>query len=259
MTYLPEQPASVALVLDSSFKLFIDGFYKLIGLGFLIGISYLFMAYFINSAIPVDVYDAENFDSYAMESIPTILGLSLLSILMSFIFYGAIIFRIDNIVQQREDSFMEALRVGVRKLPAMIFAVILYAIVVTTGFILLLIPGVILSLSLVFYPYFILLENAGAYSAVKSSHKLVWGDWWRTMTVFMVPSVVILILYFALGLVLAFTGDMDALTGNSLTWVDYVTNLASAFVMPFFYVVGYVQYYDLKLRKSGSDLAARMS
>ena len=259
MTLLPQQPSSIAIILDTSFKLFTTGFKKIIGFGLLIGVIYLLMAYSINIAMPNgDFVDPQDFNTYALQALPQIFASIIFSVLLSFVFYGAIIYRIDNLVNAREDSFIEALWLGIRKLPAMIFAVFVYSIVVAVGMVLLIIPGILFSLSLMFYSYVIVIENSGGYAAIKSSHALVWGDWWRTMSVFMVPGVVIMIVYFAVGLVVAFTGDLDALNENSLSWVDFVTNFATAFIMPFFYVVGYVQYHDLKLRKSGSDLEARM-
>ena len=139
----------------------------------------------------------------------------------------------------------------------MLFAVVLYSIAVLLGIIALIIPGLILSLSLFFYAYFIVLEDKSAYQSLKASHKLVWKDWWRTAGVFTVPGVIALIAVFGLGAVAGFLEvfDSDNYTNYG---VEAIFNLLSGVFYQYFYVLGYVQYYDLKLRKTGSDLEARM-
>ena len=142
-----------------------------------------------------------------------------------------------------------------QKLPKMIFAVMLYYIALALGLTLLIIPGFILMMSLSFFGYFIIFEGSTAYQSLKASHKLIWKDWWRTAGVFTVPSILIVILFAAFGTVVGLMG-MDE---DSINNLNLVMNLLSGLYMPYFLVLGYVQYHDLKLRKSGSDLEARLA
>ena len=163
------------------------------------------------------------------------------------------IYRIDNVANQRDDDFTEALLIGFKKFPAVLVAVILYTIAVMLGFILLVVPGIILSLSLAFYIYFIALDSLGGYEALKASHKLVWGNWWRTMSIFMAPSIVLMVIYFPMKMLAAFVG------ASNNTLISVITNLLTAFIMPYFVALAYVQFHDLKLRTSGSDLQRRFA
>jgi hypothetical protein len=55
-------------------------------------------------------------------------------------------------------------------------------------------------------------------------------------------------------------GALGAFFGDShKSLVDVVTNLLSAFISPYFITLAYVQFHDLKLRKSGSDLEMRLA
>ena len=184
---------------------------------------------------------------------PLLLGFIFIATLLSFVFYIGIIYRIDNIVNQREDSFIETLQFGLKKFPAMLVAAILYTLALMGGILLFVIPGIIVSLSMAFYLYFIVIDSLGGYAALKASHKLVWGNWWRTTTVFMAPGIVMLVVFFTLGALVAFLG-----VGNS-PLVNIASNLASAFITPYFFTLGYVQFHDLKLRKLGADLAVRLA
>jgi len=122
---------------------------------------------------------------------------------------------------------------------------------------LLLVPGIILGLSLSFYPILIVLENLGGYTALKTSHTLVWGLWWRTATVYMVPGILMIIFYALTGMIGYGLMDETAEPG-AFGIVDLVTNTLSGLVMPYFYALAYVVFNDLKLRKSGDDLARRL-
>jgi hypothetical protein len=129
----------------------------------------------------------------------------------------------------------------------------------TVGLILLVVPGVILSLSLAFYLYFIVIDSLGGYAALKASHSLVWGNWWRTMTVFMAPFIVMMVILISIGLLVGFLGAAFIQNPAAASILGIVNNIVSAFITPYFFTLGYVQFNDLKLRKYGSDLAGRLS
>jgi hypothetical protein len=108
-------------------------------------------------------------------------------------------------------------------------------VVVTVGMVLLIIPGIFLSLSLYFFSYFIALENQSAFSSIKASYRLVAGSWWRTALVYLLPVIVIT----GVSILLAYIDK-----SNSLSM------LLSIFTMPYMMVLGYVQFKELELRKS---------
>ena len=257
MSLIANQPSSIAKILDASFKLYAASFKKVIGYGLIIGVIYLVLTVAMNQLMPVGT-NPEQFDPMMMESLSLVMGLMFVSSIAALIFYAAMIYRIDNLVCGRDDSFGEGLWIGLKKFPAMFFGMFLYMIAVMVGTLLLVVPGIILWLSLLFYVYFIVVENSSAYGALKASHKLVWGNWWRTLMVFMVPGIMLMVVYMVIGLLVAVLG-IEAATSTPLNLVDIFSNLIIGVIMPYFYALGYVQYRDMKLRKSGGDFEARMT
>ena len=264
MYVLPQQPSSIAKILDASFRLFTAGFGKIVGIGlmlaaFNVGFAYVVDQYFAMS-IPAPAGDAPSAHPEALtHNLPAFFATLIGFTAFTFIFYGAIISRLDNLVHQREDSLGAALGIGVRKLPVLILAGILYGLALAIGSLLLLVPGIILGLSLSLYPIYIIVENLGGYASLKASHNLIWGLWWRTLSIYMAPGILILIFYFLLGMIGYGLADDDASKLGSFGIVDVVTNTLSGLAIPYFYALAYVVFHDLKLRKSGDDLARRLA
>ncbi|WP_031432342.1 hypothetical protein [Methylomarinum vadi] len=254
MSLLAEHPNTIAKVLDSSFKLYLLSFRKLIGMALIIAAAAMVFNVVVQMTMPT-LQNSGN-DPAAMQSLPLLFGALLVYGLTAMILYVAMVYRIDNLLHENEDSFAEAIMLGVKKLPSMLWATILYMLALAVGSLLLVIPGIILWLSLAFFPYVLVVDGEGAYQSLKSSHQLVWGNWWRTMTVFMVPGIIIMIVFFMLGIIAGVTGS---LVPQGFNWFDAVSNLFVAIYLPYFYCLGYVQYRDLKLRAYGGDLEARLA
>lgn len=258
MYTLPQEPSSMARLLDASFRLFSAGFVKVIGIGLMLAASYIAFAFMTNHimGVPPDGSEIspEGFKHNLAAFFVAVFGFTM----FTFLFYGAIIYRFDNITHQRQDTLVDALGVGMKKLPSMLVATILYTLAIAIGMLLLVVPGIILGLSLSFYWIFITVENLGGYASLKASHKLVWGLWWRTLSVYMVPGILMIIFYVLAGMIGYGLSDETA-TPGTFGAADIVTNLMTGLVMPYFSALAYVVFNDLKLRKSGDDLARRLS
>lgn len=253
MSLLTDRPNTIAKVLDSGFKLYIVSFKKLVFLALTAASAGL--AFNVLVQIKLPVLENATYSSTGMPALSSILAALAFYGMATMVLYVAMVYRIDNLVQQREDSISEAVMIGLRKLPGMLLASILYLVTCIAGMLLLVIPGIILSLSLIFYSFVLVLQDQSAYRALKSSHKLVWGNWWRTLTVFMVPGIIVMIVFIMLGIIAGMTNSLSA----HFSWMDVVSNLFMAIYLPFFYCLGYVQYRDLELRVFGGDLEARMA
>ncbi len=161
-----------------------------------------------------------------------------------------------------------AISAGLPKLLSVIGAMILFIIALLVGSALLVIPGLILMFSLFFFWYLILLENKGALESLKASHNLVWGNWWRTVTVITVGGV---IYFVAIILVVGIAGanvGISALGGPTPEQAAAGPGVAglvvftlqvvlNALLLPMWNSLMLVLFRDLQLRKSGADLAAR--
>ncbi|MDD1616318.1 MAG: hypothetical protein CG439_1452 [Methylococcaceae bacterium NSP1-2] len=250
MPVLPQQPRNLTEILSASFKLYTESFTKVIGYSLIMFVVNKLLTSFILDAMPaVDstlTPDAQMEEQMAaiVQIMPSLLVVTFVAAVCSCIFYSAMIYRIDNVANGRADDFVEVLLLAVKKFPAVILAGILYTIAITVGTFLLVIPGIILMISLMFFWYFILLEGMNAYDSLMASHRLVWGDWWRTNIVFFVPGFI----FFIILLVILFFGAL--ITDPNSNTLNTGSELLGAFATPYFYALIYLQYHDLKLRKN---------
>lgn len=196
--------------------------------------------------------------------------------------YSAMVYRIDNQINGQKDNFVEALLLVFKKLPSIILATVFYAVITTivatlifwispifmtvlmlglsawiktesagygVGFLLSLatIPGAaIISLLFSFFGYFVFFENLSGFQSLKASYQLVWGQWWRTFLVFLIFAIP----FFGIRFIL-FAIDDDGYYGGSNNSLNHSLSLILiVFVIPYFFVLGYLQYHDLKLRKN---------
>lgn len=158
----------------------------------------------------------------------------------------------------------DSLKIALTRLGPLIGASILFVLAVVVGLILLLVPGFILMVSLMMYMALLLFENKGAVDSLTGSHKLVWGNWWRSSAVFTVALILVTVIFIALGVVFAIAAPLVGLATQDIVMVTLVGELVfnAAFnllLMPFFTAVMIALYWDLKLRKEGGDLAARVN
>ena len=246
----PDAPLSIGGVLDDGFRLLKNSFGKLFLLALISAFIGQIPSYFMGEA-PAD----------QLATLPTVafqwLGLSML---VSIIFYGAMIARIQAVANGDNLSMGDALAVGAVRFFPMLGCFILYSLAVAGGAIALVIPGIILSLSLVFAPYLVITDRLGPIAAIKQSHKLVWGNWWRTAAILTVLIFIILAAYFLIGLLAALQAAFGTgVADGSLSFSTYmIMALVTAIITPLVYAFSMSILNDLKLRKEGADLDARM-
>jgi len=245
----PTAPLSIGGVLDNGFQLLRASFSSVIGLAIISAV----IGSAPNLVLPQPPLTGE-------PRIPTgFLAGSLVAGLVSALFYGAIIARIDAHIKAREMSFAEAVQIGARRLLPMILCFILYGLAVAGGFVLLVIPGVILALSLGMAPYLVITEELGPVDALKRSHNLVWGNWWRTAIIITVIMFILMAAYCFVGMVSGISivaGGTEV--GEPGLLVTLAMALFSAVITPVAYSLGLALLTDLQLRKEGGDLEARI-
>jgi hypothetical protein len=144
-------------------------------------------------------------------------------------------------------------------LPGVLLATVVVAIAVSVGMVLLVLPGIYLIMRWSLWIAALADERRGSFTALSTSWRLVGGNWWRTLIIFTVVGVVTLIVVFVLGAIGGFVGAsmrIDAVTGligsqvlQSACQVVYLPAIAATMV---------AVYQDLKLRKGGADLEARL-
>jgi len=107
----------------------------------------------------------------------------------SILFYSVLSkMAFDSIEGKPELS--EAVALSVRKLIPLIVMYILYVLIVVFGSILLIIPGIFLSIRLFYSQYFILFENKGVIESFRSSWQIIKGNWWRTLALLLIWGII---------------------------------------------------------------------
>lgn len=253
------KPESIGRVLDASIKLFFASFTKVFIFILLFSLIILSPHFFMSNAMLAPGASDPDPD-FLWKFLPA----AFVAGVFAAAFYIAIYYRMDKIARREEADASSAIAVGFKKLVPVVVAGILYMIAFVVGSVLLVVPGIILLLSLYFYMPLVISDNMGPVRSLLTSHRLVWGNWWRTATVFLVPFFLMIVLLVLVGVIMAVFVGVGAASGTEET--SATVNTIYSIVMLVFYIVMYpyiasitlVQLNDLKLRKQGADLEARV-
>lgn len=133
----------------------------------------------------------------------------------------------------------------------MILALIIYCIAVLLGLVLLVVPGLILAVSLMFSMFGVVLEGQKPVEALNASHNLVWGHWWRTLGMLLLVYLPLLVVMSIVASMLGIgAGGLDApLRGRDIFAEAVLEMVFLAVFSPFINSILYVYYRDLQLRK----------
>ena len=263
MSIRPSQPQSIGGVLDVSFQL-----YKA-SIGSVWPISLLM----IFASSPPTLYMimkgggvADPANPYAALEVMSRPGYWLayvLSLLMASWVLGAMYIKEHAIAVGEDMSIGGALQASVGRVLPLLFTTILYGIAVAIGTLLLIVPGLILAISLLPAFCVVLFEDKGPLGALSGSHKLVWGDWWRTSVILTVGFIVVAVAYFAVFAVVGVIAPLVGLGARDVFFYSLVTGfvvggVVNLLLSPYYIALTLSIYWDLKLRKEGGDLAARV-
>jgi hypothetical protein len=250
----PSTPKTIGGVLDDIFKLFSPALAACWPIAIIASIAISLPSFYIankSSATPEDMI--------AMFTEPTFWLLYLIAMILYFVFYAALLARIEAVANDRDSSVAEAINIALRLAPRMLGASLLYLLAIFVGMILLVVPGIIWSVSMMLYSIFIVVEDSPAVESLSRSRQLVKGDWWRTLAILSIAMIVAYLLVFCvqfvIGLAAGMSGD-DMMTTNLLATV--VTAVLYIVILPFIGATSFSIYYDLKLRKEGDDLTQRV-
>lgn len=176
--------------------------------------------------------------------------------LVESILFGSAIAKLHAYATQCELSYVSALRIGVRAAPALLVGDLLYNLAAWGGFMLFIVPGIILGTTLAFFAYAAVLDHKRTFDALGYSHRLAWPDWWRTSIVISAPAIVLFV-YDVIAswpdivgaLQTAISGQMPSTTPVMNPWYDMgLMPLLGAVVWCYVLAVCYVQYNQLKKR-----------
>lgn len=120
-----------------------------------------------------------------------------------------------------------------------------------------------------FYPLAVLFEEATARNALRRSAELVKGSWWRVLGIAigigLIAIIIPLIFHTATTFLLALAGIVDTADSrllNEVGWFSYliqtfVTTAITALTTPIGIIGATLLYFDLRIRKEGSDIGTQ--
>ena len=249
----PNAPQSIGGVLDSGFKMYRESLSQ----------AYLLAAIAALVTAPVNLFQSYFIANGVTGLIGTRGLLVIAAALLAVVFYAALIARIDAVARGAPLSLGQALSLGLQRMGTMVLSGLLTIIVVAIGLCLLIIPGFIFMIWLVFAPFAVVLERRGPLESLSYSHSIVRGHWWRTAVLLTIIGIVLMVVYmiFAVGISIAVISDPVAAAAGQVPW--YVTLILgpvlSALILPLTYALMLAIFYDLRLRYEGGDLAARIA
>ena len=246
----PQTPLSIGGVLDDGFQLTKAAYGQI----FVIALIGSIVGNAPAALLGVDAADPENALGLA--------GLLFLFVVpLSILFFAWALCRTQGIAEGRPMDLSESLAVALKKFFPALVATILYALIIMLGFLALVVPGIILAMTLLFAPYLVVTDGCGVIESIRRSHNLVWGNWWRTAALFLVVGFVLIVFYALVGAAAVMAeiagdpADATIVTGV-LNWI--VIPAIQALYMPVLYCFTVAILNDLKLRREGGDLAARL-
>lgn len=176
-----------------------------------------------------------------LASICTVIGL-----LLSFYFITTMIFRLYCTAYQIPHHTWHALKHALQKLLPLILLILLYALIVLSGTMLLIVPGLILAISLMFSFILLIIDNQNILQSLMTSHRLVWGNWWYTIFIMSFPILINVILFLAAVLAINLLNAHYHFSAIHYTLSFFSILLIQAFILPFVFSVALLIIYHLK-------------
>jgi len=235
------RPLSLGEVLDISFGLYRSRF------------APLFVVSVVCQLLPalIMVYLGSSGD--LVGNWPLLLAYYTLAIILSSLGVAASTFIVSDAYLGQQISAGNALGRATALLGRLIMISILSSLLIALGFILLIVPGVVLFAGLILSTVVTVLESPpSATAAMGRSWELTKGFRRKVLLTTLCAFLLLLVPSFA---VEAIWGLLGSFAGESGGVAQLVTSsLLSMLIYPFFYVVLTVLYYDLRVRKEGFDL-----
>ena len=256
-SYTPQlRPLSIGEILDAGFRLFRNRFGTLV-MCVLVPIVPLT----ILGTIIVGSSDPNAFDVNAPNSDTTSAAVGrlvdqLLSSIAAALAVAACFKAISAAYLGERAGASESLRYALGRFLPLIVAYIVLVVILLPAFLLLLVPGIYLSVKLSMAFPAVVCERAGPFQSIGRSWNLTRDNWWRVFGTLLVVLIILFVISLALGLVLgALLLSSDSLSEPAFAILTTVIGLLiGAITYPLWAAVVTVIYYDLRVRNEGFDL-----
>lgn len=234
------RPLSLGEVLDVSFGLYRSRFAALLAVSV--------ACQLVPSLLRI-YYGAEG---TLFENLPLLLAYYTLAIVLSAVGVAASTFIVSDAYLGRETSATAALGKAMGMIGRIVMVSMVSSLLIGVGFILLIVPGVILLSGLILSTVITVLETpANSTAAMNRSWDLTKGFRGKVFATMFCVGVMLMVPTITVGAIWGMIGSTGSV---GLVGMEVVTSLLSILIYPFFYVVLTVLYYDLRVRKEGFDL-----
>jgi MFS family permease len=187
-------------------------------------------------------------------SVTATLVVGILSSIATLIATAAMVKAISDTWVGKQPDWRESLREARRRTLALIWLVIVVAVVVGLGFVALIIPGIWLLVPCALAFPALMVEGCKGFKAIGRGRRLVKGRWFSTAGAIFLGYFLASILGFMLG---ALVGAVFLTQGDSSGFAvgnAIASSIATVATVPFNAAIITLAYYDLRVRKEGFDL-----
>jgi len=262
---LPSAPLSIGGVLDNAIRLYRYAIRRcwilaLIYSGVLAVFTLAWILPLTKAASATAASRPDPMQVLAMIFSPAVLLGFLFATVFSMAVYGALV-KMESALARGEPelSIGAALLAGVRRVPGMLLAGLLFGLAFCLGTIALVIPGIYLFGKLQLWLVAMFMEDAGALESLKISWRLTDKRWWRASIIITVAFVLMYVFALAVSLVANIIDLVAHVSIANRLVINQLFSAASNIVaMPLFVAIAVLMYQDFKLRSEGGDLAARV-
>jgi hypothetical protein len=242
------RPLSVGEILDTSFSLYRRHFGALATVSLVCTGLPLVLRLFLEAA------------GGFFANLPLALVYLIVLVVLNLVASAATVFIVSESYLGRPLTAREALRRATPYMGRILIASLLMALVIGLGFLLMVIPGIILGVGLaVAIPAVVLETGRSASGALSRSWELTRGSRWRIFGLGLTLFVLLYVPVVAISGLVAWLIPGGAAAGFGPSSTATIVALAiggvvQLFIYPLFYCVLTVTYYDLRVRKEGFDL-----
>lgn len=262
MYQAPSAPASIGGVLDDGFRLFKACFMDCLPFLILMGAA----AAVPNMLMPGSAELQANPELLTEFLGPVVLLGLLVSFLAQALCFAATAAAIHRRVTEGSANLAGSFATGLARMPAVLIGGLIWALACGIGIVLLIIPGIWVSIAFLLFGYACVVDKAGPLKGLSASHNLIKGHWWRTAVIMSVVTLVVIVIYVLFGVAIGAifgasiaSGGVEAIAAVESSWlIVLATALLTIPMFMFLVATQYAIYADLKIRKEGGDLAARI-
>lgn len=245
MFTLNKKPCNSFEVVQNGFALYRFAWTKGFWLSFIVVILILGPVYWPHILAPNSDQEA----SQLFETLP--FQITLLSCwLIAFVLMCSLIFKLHCICHGLQCSYYQAIKHSMSRCIPTFLVGLLYIIAVVSGTALLIVPGFILAISLMFCLFLAINENKGIILALVTSHRLVWGHWWHSLAsiafpLFIMISANMLVVIITASLFKHFQMPLEFLFVFAFGLQVFIQSI----LIPLGFCIALVLLHDLRVRK----------